>query len=366
MEERGLTKISYIFGAKSIAIGVGRALRKLYPENQIMGYMVSDAKGNPKSIDGIPVRIVEEVAGILTDSEKKAICVYVSTPANLHSSIAGMLSEYGFSNYRLVDSRFECELMEKYYAALGLFPSIHTLPYENAEGRLSIYAAKFWKDVKLMHPPIFPCYVHSLLLGCEGNRDRVIGLQTDFRDNEGENISADNSNYCEMTGYYWIWKNALNRADEYVGLYHYRRALDISDADVKRLKANDIDAVLPYPMVHLPDIREHHGRYIKETDWEAMLIALGELYPDYAEAYQDIFSGVYFYNYNLIIAKKKVFADYCAWLFPLLKRTGELSTPKAEDRADRYLAYMSESLFTFYFLYHKELKIYHAGRIMYI
>lgn len=355
----------FIFGAKSIAIGTERAVKKLYPEYEILGFLVSSSKGNPQEIDGIPVREISHVSDEYTDPEKKEICVYVGTPENVHNDIAAILNKYGFTNYKRIDSRLESGLMKRYYQAIGRFPSLHDLPCEGEKASLSVYAAQFWRDVKLNHPPVFPGYVHSLLLGCSENRDKVAKLQADFYDDTGENISALNSNYCEMTAYYWIWKNALASADEYVGLYHYRRTLDIRDEDRMRLKSNDIDAVLPYPMIHLPDIREHHTRYVRESDWEAMLLALEELYPDYADVYRDIFSGEYFYNYNLIIAKKKVFADYCAWVFPLLQRTGELSRPGIGERADRYLAYMSESLFTLYFLYHKELKICHTGRLMY-
>lgn len=39
-------------------------------------------------------------------------------------------------------------------------------------------------------------------------------------DNTGDNISAKNSNYCELTGLYWAWKNL---ECQYIGLCHYRR-----------------------------------------------------------------------------------------------------------------------------------------------
>lgn len=49
------------------------------------------------------------------------------------------------------------------------------------------------------------------------------GLQ---RDDEGDNISAKNPQYCEMTAQYWAWKHS--KAD-YVGLCHYRRYLNFTD-----------------------------------------------------------------------------------------------------------------------------------------
>lgn len=45
-----------------------------------------------------------------------------------------------------------------------------------------------------------------------------------LHDDEGDNISELNKDYCELTGMYWIWKNR-NRGVDYVGISHYRRYL---------------------------------------------------------------------------------------------------------------------------------------------
>lgn len=44
-----------------------------------------------------------------------------------------------------------------------------------------------------------------------------------LRDDIGDNISRKNKYFCELTGYYWLWKNATEQADEVIGIVHYRR-----------------------------------------------------------------------------------------------------------------------------------------------
>lgn len=55
-----------------------------------------------------------------------------------------------------------------------------------------------------------------LLVGAEG-KEYDFGYQ---RDDTGDNISAKNSSFCELTGLYWAWKNV---DADYIGLVHYRR-----------------------------------------------------------------------------------------------------------------------------------------------
>lgn len=137
---------------------------------------------------------------------------------------------------------------------------------------------------------------------------------------------------------------------------------ELKEDDLLRLVDNDVDAVLPYPLPYEPDIHAHHERYIKEADWDALLQALEELQPEYAEAFPSILGQQYLYNYNVALAKKSVLRDYCAWLFPILERTEELSVPRGCERSDRYIGYMGETLETLYFMKNADrLTIAHTG-----
>lgn len=364
LKQRGVKMNIMIYGAKSIAFGTYKALRELYPEYTVDGFLVSSSNGNPSLLAGLPVMEIGVFSRGFTQEQKEEIYILVGTPEDIHGEIIKTIKEYGYRHYICMDSRREAELMEAYFVKLGIFPSLHNLSQGVEIPNIQVFMIKFYKDRPLKDKKEFPEWVYPIQVGTE-----LAGRKTELlSDNEGENISGKNGNYCEMTAFYWLWKNRLtdrNDSTEYYGFFHYRRMLDISDADIKRMKANCVDVVLQFPTLHEPDINEHHKRYIRDMDWEAMLKALAELQPEYAEAYTDLFSEPYFYNYNMLIAKREILADYCQWLFPILERTEELSNPKGLERADRYLAYMSESLLTLYFLYNRDgLRIYHTGRVM--
>lgn len=345
-----------IYGAKALALSMCRALQKLYPEHPIRGFLVSSLKNNPTALAGLPV--IE-----LRDFSRRDVYILVATPEDIHGEIVEILKTHHFVQYTCMDSRKEAALMEQFYICTGDFLSLHTLEAGGVRPDLEVYLAKFYKDRILANACELPEWTRPLQAGAALTSERVARIT----DDTGENISSKNVNYCELTALYWLWKNRLCSPEgpEYCGLFQYRRVLDIRDQDLLRMKANDIDVVLSYPTMHEPDIREHHTRYVKESDWEAMLQAIREQQPEYEKAYEDIFSQPYFYNYNMIVAKRKVLSDYCAWLFAILERTEELSVPRGWERKDRYIGYLGENLMTLYFMYHKkDLNIAHVGRRM--
>ena len=127
------------------------------------------------------------------------------------------------------------------------------------------------------------------------------------------------------------------------------------------------DVILPYPSIYYPNLAGEHARYVRESDWDAMLRALEEVAPEYFEAYKELVAkGVrFFYNFNMLIAKAPIFDEYCEFLFKVLERTEEYIVPKEQERADRYAGYLGENLTTIFYLKNRSrLKCIYAGKIL--
>lgn len=352
-----------IYGAQAIALGTYKAIKLLYPDRSVGCFLVSSLKGNPAVLGGLSVQEIAEYAGRLSSEEKADTEVLIATPESVMPEIEDMLGTCGFHcHVRLTSLRF-AELMGYYYARTGAFMPLAALPVGFHISKIQMYMAKFHKDRPLKSEYQAPEWMIPIQVGAVLCEERVASTL----DCEGENISAKNANYSELTALYWIWKNRLiQRAagdeNEYYGLSHYRRMLELSEDDLARLIDNDVDVVLPYPMLYEPDIGEHHRRYLADADWRALCRALEELQPEYAGAFRQVLGQQHFYNYNIILARRSVLAEYCSWLFPILERVEQLSEPKGWERRDRYIGYMGETLETLYFMHNRNrLNITHAG-----
>ena len=179
-----------------------------------------------------------------------------------------------------------------------------------------------------------------------------IGYQ---RDDEGENISDLNPFFCELTGIYWAWKNL---EVDYIGLSHYRRHFSSNphkkDLWNYVLKKKDIEKDLYSIKVFVPQKRKYwieslyshyeHTHYIEQLDVTKEIIS--EKYPEYVEMFDKVCKQKWGYMFNMMIMEKKLFDDYCGWLFDILfelrNRLGEegLSTFHS-----RYYGRVSEIIF---------------------
>ncbi|MEG2174892.1 MAG: DUF4422 domain-containing protein [Oscillospiraceae bacterium] len=204
-----------------------------------------------------------------------------------------------------------------------------------------------------------------------------------LHDDEGENISAKNPLYCELTAQYWAWKNL---DADYYGFCHYRRYFNFSGKtyeedrwgnieadfmDQKAIRMFGLDddsirrAVEGYDIVTTSrkNLRRMPERYasvndqyqkakrLHARDLQTVLEIIDEKYPQYSAAARRHCQGHVTSFCNMYILRKEIFFDYCAWLFDILaefERRTDMSLYSRE--ALRTPGHLSERLFGIYYL----------------
>ncbi len=216
------------------------------------------------------------------------------------------------------------------------------------------------------HPFLIPVQAGAAL-----SEEKFPGMR---QDDGGENISAQNRSYCELTVQYWAWKN---QEADYYGFFHYRRYLSFSakaaqaeaccgrtvrpyqicrKPSAKVLEQNgydpghirrflmDYDMIAPVPENMYVPVRSHYQNaphhHIRDLELITEIVKSRSpaLYPsltDYLDGETHIFG-------NIFIMRRELFEAYCAWLFPILAeydRRKDISGYSQQAlRADGYLA----------------------------
>lgn len=184
--------------------------------------------------------------------------------------------------------------------------------------------------------------------------DVDLGIQGD---DTGDNISAKNPYYCELTAMYWAWKN-LKDVD-YIGLCHYRRYFDLNLRLESVLAKKDI--VLSKPVVHNYNNEFEFVRLVSYEDLYILLDTLLEMNPQYKDSIvKYLYKSNHWIPCNMFIMDKHMFDDYCNFLFPLLFKTEDRLRKSGYTRMNRSLAYMGELLLGV-FCYYKRLNIFYSN-----
>lgn len=206
-------------------------------------------------------------------------------------------------------------------------------------------------------------------------------------DDEGENISAKNPQYCELTAQYWAWKNV--EAD-YYGLCHYRRFLCFRDVSAPRNLRGQIEstAITPYTLAHfgLEDEAEmraviedndivcgplqkvtklytprgnqptalrhwtaHDRALIMTEDLECMLGILEKVSPEIGAAARKYLNGEYFLGFNCFVMRKELFQQMCAIEFAVLEKLEkEIDLSHYNQQLARIYGFMGEIICSSY------------------
>lgn len=191
--------------------------------------------------------------------------------------------------------------------------------------------------------------------------------------NEGDNI-ADKSNYCELRTQYYVWKN---ECPEYVGMFQFRRFLNISkevsavnstkkikpyiiskspvidnniEKKIKEFKEN-YDVIAPIPEYTGVSVYERYAlsKGHRKEDLDLVIDILNEKYPEFKKAIDIYLNGKEEYYGSMFFMNKETYQRYCSWLFDILFTFDE----KSNDILPKTNGYLGERLFGIYFTYLK-------------
>jgi hypothetical protein len=181
-------------------------------------------------------------------------------------------------------------------------------------------------------------------------------------DNTGDNISAKNPYYNELTAIYWGWKNLDLDA---MGLVHYRRYLSLNhkkslDAVLSRQQAVDLlqdhDIILPPKRRYYIETIESHYRHSHENEpLDVMTQVIAEKYPEYQASYQKVMKRTWAHMFNMFIMKRGPLNEYCKWMFDVLSEVEKrIDISNYSTYEKRVYGFLSEPLLDVWLDQHPE------------
>lgn len=341
----------YIFGAHSRARTLAAYLQYLYLEVHIEAFLYLNEEPNPDRIEGIPVISLYDKNAILYPDYP----VYIATRGVWHEQITAALEEKNFQKIYPVTVAFDIALrnqyLEKYFSHIHRdFIKIDRLQCGEkkksgfAGTNAAVYVVRSHFDRPLARDYRSDVWEKEILAGAalaDGT------LSDDMqRDDRGENISARNRQFCELTALYWLWKNAK---EEVVGLSHYRRHFLLPQNWTALMREYQIDVILPTPLYVAPGVGENYRQRHDSRDWDWLMEYLRRMDPQRYKSVEKFSAGNLYSPCNMLVTKKEVLNELCTWLFPILFAAAEHIGEKDDPYQNRYPGFMAERLITYFF-----------------
>lgn len=194
--------------------------------------------------------------------------------------------------------------------------------------------------------PVDPLYI-PLMAGSALMGEVPVGY---VRDDTGDNISASNRTYCELTGLYWAWKNL---DADYTGICHYRRYFASAASRRQILGMTEAEGLMERAGVLLPRPRRYyiesnysqyvHAHHAEDLDRTREIVAFR--HPDYIDAFERRMRMRSGHRFNMFIMKREILDRYCTWLFDILfELEKQLDISKYNEKDKRVFGYVAERL----------------------
>ncbi len=170
-----------------------------------------------------------------------------------------------------------------------------------------------------------------------------------LRDNIGDNIAEKNPNYCELTAFYYLWKN--DRTDDYVSIEHYRRFFKEWYKPTIIAKRKILNYLKDYDVVTTQyynfgeSVEEYYRDHHIDDDMIKVKEVIEKKYPEYLPAFNIVMNNRYSAACNMIATSKEKFDAYCKWLFDILfSIEDEINMEDRDAYQKRVFGFLSERL----------------------
>lgn len=185
------------------------------------------------------------------------------------------------------------------------------------------------------------------------------------KDNEGDSISERNSAWSEWTAIYWGWKNIKNV--EYLGLCHYRRYLDadINEETIEKLlNGKDMLVCDYYKATQYDVVSKGLISALSQEDYWLYIDTVLSIHPDAKEALlKYMYDSNTFVPYSIFVAKKKLYDEFCEFVFPVLFELEKRIKEHNYSRQRRIIGYYGEWSLGLFIAYRK-LKVRKVNLVM--
>lgn len=200
------------------------------------------------------------------------------------------------------------------------------------------------KDAQVYNDEVYtPIHVGKAVSDCKMN---FIG------DDTGDNISAKNPYYCELTAQYWAWKNVNS---EYVGFCHYRRYFSkIFTEENIETYLKHCDILLVKPIFWPISLMNKLTNKLTLEDGYIFYKVLCKLYPSYKKTVDSYLLDNRDYAYNMFVSKKEVFDEYAEWQFHILSECEKYIRLSEYTRLKRIYGYLGEFLLPIWVIHNKK------------
>ena len=369
-----MKKNIYIYGAHSRAQTLATYMCYLDKDIHIEAYFYDNDEENPERIGEVPVFRLNEHTDIQALNLSLDYPVYLGTRGVFHERITKVLKKIGFKTIKPVTVEIDLILrnqyLEKYYISIGRefmkLDKLKGLPSSTSanaglinssltninfgltnEISASVYVVKSPFDRPLQQEYPLASYERQIYAGAvfaENSPDLL--PENALRDDTGDNISAKNKQFCELTALYWLWKHA---GEDIIGLAHYRRHFLLPQDWKERMLNNQINVILPTPLYVAPSVEENFKSRHDPSDWEFMMQYLKNNHPEDFQSANKFFKGNLYSPCNMFVMKREVLDALCTWLFPILFQVANHGGQKEDSYLNRYPGFISERLISLFF-----------------